>query len=100
MHQTQSETTPATLPTPATTESKRADVCTPAQARWFVWTLTAGIGRPEEIAAMNRLFDAAHKRQPAGDELVKELQQRCQALESMVDTLTELMLYGPQTNAQ
>jgi len=100
MHQTRSEATAATTDPPAMQPPSYEALDTPAKVRWFIYSLTAGIGKSEVVEESHRLFDATHKPQPTAEERIKELEQRCQALESMVDTLTELLVYGPQTDAQ
>lgn len=100
MPKTRSPSAPAALPTPATNQPQDADVCTAWQGRTLISALTAAIGHPDEMADLHQWYERTHPTPTTESDRIAELEQRCKALESMVDTLTELLLYGPQTDAQ
>jgi len=100
MPQTQSQAPTKATPPPATRAPQCADVCTPWDGRTMIDALTAGIGRPNAIADLNQWFERTHRAKQTDAVQMAELVQRIEALESMVNTLTELLIHGPEANAQ
>lgn len=72
----------------------------PAKGRWLIYSLTVKIGRPDEIAEMNRLHEAAVLARRRRPDRLEELQRRCEQLEEIVDRLTQEVLYGSENHGR